>query len=86
LEKELLVTLEGYPQAVTQACLEQDPSHLANYLYTLAKSFNSFYTQHSVLNAESEEKKNLRLKLSAFTSLVISKGMRLLGIEVPERM
>jgi arginyl-tRNA synthetase len=86
LEKELLVILENYPQAVKQACVEQDPSQIANYLYTLAKSFNSFYTQHSVLNAESEEKKNLRLKLSAFTALVLSKGMHLLGIEAPERM
>ena len=86
LEKELLVTLESYPQAVKQASAEQDPSHLANYLYNLAKTFNSFYTQHSVLNAESEEKKNLRLKLSSFTAMVLSKGMGLLGIEVPERM
>jgi arginyl-tRNA synthetase len=86
LEKELLVNLESYPQAVKQACMEQDPSHLANYLYNLAKTFNSFYTQHSVLNAESEEKKNLRLQLSSFTALVLSKGMGLLGIEVPERM
>ena len=86
MEKELLVTLESYPQAVKQACVEQDPSHLANYLYNLAKTFNSFYAQHSVLNAESEEKKNLRLKLSAFTAIVLSKGMGLLGIEVPERM
>ena len=86
LEKELLVTIETYPMVVQQACTEQDPSHLANYLYTLAKCFNSFYTQHSVLNAETEEKKDLRIKLSSFTAMVISNGMHLLGIEVPERM
>jgi arginyl-tRNA synthetase len=86
LEKELLVTIESYPMVVQQACAEQDPSHLANYLYTLAKSFNSFYTQHSVLNADTEEKKDLRIQLSSFTALVISNGMHLLGIEAPERM
>jgi arginyl-tRNA synthetase len=86
LEKELLVVLESYPQVIQQACTEQDPSHLANYLYTIAKTFNSFYTQHSVLSAENEEKKQLRLKLSSFIALVLSSGMRLLGIEVPERM
>ena len=86
LEKELLVILESYPQTVQQSCIEQDPSHLANYIYNVAKVYNSFYNQHSVLNAESEEKKQLRLKLCSFTALVISNGMHLLGIEVPERM
>jgi arginyl-tRNA synthetase len=86
LEKELLVALENYPLAVQQSCLEQDPSHLANYLYNVAKVYNSFYSQHSVLHAESENKKLLRLQLCSFTALVISNGMNLLGIEVPERM
>jgi arginyl-tRNA synthetase len=62
LEKELLILLESYPQVIQQACTEQDPSHVANYVYGIAKTFNSFYTQHSVLNAENEEKKNLELK------------------------
>ncbi len=86
LEKELLILLESYPQVIQQACTEQDPSHVANYVYGIAKTFNSFYTQHSVLNAENEEKKNLRIKLCAFTAQVLSGGMHLLGIEVPERM
>jgi arginyl-tRNA synthetase len=86
LEKALLVLLENYPQTVQQSCMEQDPSHLANYLYNIAKVYNSFYSQHSVLNAESEDKKQLRLKLCSFTALVISNGMHLLGIKVPERM
>lgn len=86
LEKELLVELENYPVVLEQACAEHDPSHLANYIYTIAKTYNSFYTEHSVLSAETEEKKQLRLLLCEFTALVISSGMQLLGIRVPEQM
>ncbi len=86
LEKELLIELESYPTVIEQACTELDPSHLANYVYNIAKTFNSFYTEHSVMNAESEEKKQLRLLICEFTAHVISSGMSLLGIHVPERM
>ena len=48
--------------------------------------FNSFYAEHSVSNAETPEKLNLRIKLSLMTSLVIKSGLQLLGIGVPERM
>ncbi|MFN5648402.1 MAG: DALR anticodon-binding domain-containing protein, partial [Sphingobacteriales bacterium] len=50
------------------------------------KTYNSFYTEHSVTNAESEEKKALRLQLSLLTANVVKSGMALLGIRVPERM
>jgi arginyl-tRNA synthetase len=59
---------------------------IAIYVFTLAKTFNSFYTEHSVMNAESADKKQLRLQLCEMTSNVISAGMHLLGIKVPERM
>ncbi len=86
LEKELLVELENYPVVLEQACAEHDPSHLANYIYNIAKTYNTFYSEHSVLNAETTEKKQLRLLLCEFTALVISSGMQLLGIKVPEQM
>jgi arginyl-tRNA synthetase len=54
--------------------------------YEVAKTFSSFYTEHSVLSAETEEKKQLRLKISELTANVISSAMALLGIKVPERM
>ena len=69
-----------------QAAEEHNPSLIAIYAYNLAKTFNSFYTEHSVTNAESEEKKQLRLKLCLFTANVIKSVMSLLGIKVPERM
>ncbi len=86
LEKELLVSLEQYPTVIEQAGLEMNPSLLAIYVFTLAKAFNSFYTEHSIANAENEEKKQLRLMISQMTANVISNGMQLLGIAVPERM
>ncbi|HNK29714.1 MAG TPA: arginine--tRNA ligase [Ferruginibacter sp.] len=86
LEKELIIAAEQYPLMLEQACAEQNPSVIANYVFQLAKTFNSFYTEHSIANAESEEKKQLRLQLAIFTANIIQSGMQLLGIRVPERM
>ena len=86
LEKSLIVKLEQYSTIVEQAAAEHNPSVLAIYAFELAKTFNTFYTEHSVMNAESDEKKQLRLKLSEMTANVISSAMGLLGIKVPERM
>jgi arginyl-tRNA synthetase len=86
LEKALIVKLEQYSTIVEQAASEHNPSVLAIYAFELAKMFNAFYTEHSVMNAESEEKKQLRLKLSEMTANVIASAMGLLGIKVPERM
>lgn len=86
LEKELIVLLEQYPVMLDQAIAEHNPSVIAIYVFNLAKSFNTFYTEHSVLNAETETKKQLRLQLSSLTAHVIASGMSLLGIKVPERM
>jgi arginyl-tRNA synthetase len=86
LEKELIITLEQFPAIIEEAATEHDPSKIAIYVFNLAKIFNSFYTEHSIANAESEEKKMLRLQLAQLTANTIKKGMYLLGIDVPERM
>ncbi|HNL58796.1 MAG TPA: arginine--tRNA ligase [Chitinophagaceae bacterium] len=86
LEKELIVLLEQYPVMLDQAIAEHNPSAIAIYVFNLAKSFNTFYTEHLVLNAETETKKQFRLQLSSLTAHVIASGMSLLGIKVPERM
>ena len=86
LEKELIILLEQYPTTIEQAVVEHNPSIIAIYIFNVAKLFNSFYTEHSVMKAESEEKKQLRLQIAAMTANVISSGMSLLGIKVPERM
>lgn len=86
LEKELLLLLEQYGDVVQQAAQEHNPSAIANYVYAVAKTFNSFYTVHSVMRAETETKKQLRLQICQLTANTIKSGMHLLGIRVPERM
>jgi arginyl-tRNA synthetase len=85
-EKEVIVVAEQYGSIIEQAAQEHNPSVIANYIFHLAKTFNSFYSELSVANAESETKKQLRLKMSLFTANVIKSGMHLMGIAVPERM
>lgn len=86
LEKELLILLEQYEGLLEEACTSQDPSVIANYVYLVAKTFNSFYTEHSIVQAETPGKKQLRLRITQMTGNVIKSGMKLLGITVPERM
>lgn len=86
LERKLIILLEQYSAVVHQAREEHNPSVIAIYVFTLAKTFNTFYTEHSVMNAESDEKKQLRLQICEMTANVIALGMGLLGIRVPERM
>lgn len=86
LEKDLVIAIEQYPGVLEQAVEEHNPSLIAIYVFSLAKTYNSFVTEHKILTAESEEKKQLRLQLSQMTANVIASGMGLLGIRVPERM
>jgi arginyl-tRNA synthetase len=86
LEKEMLVLAEQYPTIVEQAAAEYNPSVIANYVFHLAQTFNSFYSVHSVTQAESDTKKQLRLCIVSLTATIIKSGMQLMGIGVPERM
>ena len=78
--------LDGYPQIIEASAKEHSPAQIANYIYDLAKMYNKFYHEETILKAEDETVKSFRLQLSAATANVIKKGMRLLGIEVPEKM
>ncbi|MFT4152737.1 arginine--tRNA ligase [Parafilimonas sp.] len=86
LEKEIIIQLEQFPATIEEAAVLYDPSKIALYVFNLAKTFNSFYTEHSIANAESEEKKTLRITLAQLTAQTIQTGMHLMGIKVPERM
>jgi len=86
MEKELLVHCELFGQTLLQAGQSHDPSTLSMYLFQLAQMFNSFYAALSISNAESEEKKQLRLKISSLVATILKSGMQLLGINVPEKM
>ena len=85
-EKELLLLAEQFEQILKQAADSLDPSTIAIYLFQLAQSFNSFYASLSIVNAENEEKKQLRLKIASLVATILSSGMLLLGINVPEKM
>jgi len=86
VEKDLIIQLEQYPAVLTEAANDYSPAVIANYVYELAKLYNRFYHEETILKAEEEEVKQFRLQLSAATADKISKSMNLLGIEVPERM
>ena len=86
VEKDLIVQLEQYPTILTEAAQAYSPAVIANYVYELAKLYNKFYHEESILKAEEEEVKQFRLQLSFISAGIIQKAMQLLGIEVPERM
>ncbi|NTW25999.1 MAG: arginine--tRNA ligase [Lentimicrobium sp.] len=85
-ETDLLILLYQFPQAVEQAAAELSPSVVANYLFEVAREFNQFYHELSILKEENPDSRSLRLALSMLTSSVLKNGMQLLGIEVPEKM
>ncbi|HCQ14611.1 MAG TPA: arginine--tRNA ligase, partial [Cryomorphaceae bacterium] len=85
-ERNIVKYLVLYPQMVQQAATEQSPSVIANYVYDLVKFYNAFYQQQPILTDENETAIAFRLKLSECTARVVKSGMKLLGIEVPERM
>jgi arginyl-tRNA synthetase len=85
-ETDLLILLYQFPQAVEQAALELSPSVVANYLFEVAREYNQFYHELSILKEENPDSRSLRLALSLLTSSVLNNGMQLLGIEVPEKM
>ena len=86
LEKALAMQLAHFSAEVNEAAEVLDPSKLAIYAFNLAKLFNSFYAELSIANAESEEKKNLRIQLGILTAATLKQAMQVLGIEVPEQM
>ena len=86
LEKDLIVNLAKYPDVIAASAREYSPAHIANYVFELAKLFNKFYHEESILKAEDLDVRNFRLDLSAATASTINKGMKLLGIQVPDRM
>lgn len=86
LERSMLLQMEQFPAVVEGAASSMNPSIICNYTFRLAQTFNSFYDKHSIVRAETEEKKHLRLIIAASASQVLRKGMALLGIDVPEKM
>ena len=85
-EVELIKALAEYPAVVRTAGEQFAPSVIAAYAYDLAKQFNGYYHDHSILKEENTAVRSLRLKLAQEVARVIRSAMALLGINVPERM
>ncbi len=85
-ETELIQKMNEYGGVVEQAGKDYSPSGIANYCYELTKEFNQFYHDYSILGADNDKEKTVRLVLAANVAKTIKNGMDLLGIEVPERM
>ena len=85
-EIELIQKLNEFGAAVEQAGKDYSPSGIANYCYELTKAFNQFYHDYSILGADTENEKVVRLVLAQNVGKTLKNGLALLGIEVPERM
>ncbi len=85
-ETSLIQHLADFPQVVAEAGRTYSPALIANYVYELVKEYNQFYHDYSILNEPDAAVRSLRLALSKNVASVVKKGMRLLSIEVPERM
>ena len=86
-ELDMILLLSKYPLELTEAAKAHSPATLANYLYEVAKMFNKFYHEiPPIVKEEDEDLKQHRLNLSAVTAGILKSGMKLLGIEVPEKM
>ncbi len=82
----LIKSLADFPNAVASAGENFAPSIIASYAYDLAKTFNGYYHDHSILREEDGQKRAMRLMLAAEVARILNKAMKLLGIDVPQRM
>ena len=85
-EAELIQKIADFRNVVADAGRKYSPAVIAKYCFELAKEYNQFYHDFSILKEEDEAKRNLRLRLSDVTARTLKSGLALLGIEVPERM
>ncbi len=86
IEQELIIAIGDFSATIKEAGENYSPALIANYVYELAKTYNSFYQSISIFKEEDENKKQVRIALSYQVGEVIKSGMKLLGINVPDRM
>ncbi|MCS7074602.1 MAG: arginine--tRNA ligase, partial [Bacteroidia bacterium] len=85
-ERILLKTLLKYPLILEATARRMDPAMLAQYLYDVAKSLNRFWHDVPVLKSDSPERTFLRIEICKLTLIILQDGMKILGIQIPERM
>ena len=85
-ESVIIQKLADFPTVVKESGDNYSPALIANYCYDLAKEYNQFYHDYSILKEEKENVRNLRLALSKEVGVVLKRAAGLLGMEMPERM
>ena len=85
-EKMLLVNIYNWPSVLEQAAINRSPAMIANYVYDLAKDFNQFYQECSILKEQNTQRREFRLQLADMTAKLIRNASGLLGISMPEKM
>ncbi len=85
-EKELIMQLSNFKDVVEKAAETLSPAQVANYVYDLVKTYNSFYQNNPVMTLEDENAKQFKLQISDLTAKTIKKSLNLLGISVVNRM
>ena len=85
-ELQLIKSISQFPVAVKEAGENYSPALIANYVYELVKEFNQFYHEFPIIIEENADVRNLRLVIAETVGQTIKTGMKLLGIDVPERM
>ncbi|MDY5968475.1 MAG: arginine--tRNA ligase [Bacteroidales bacterium] len=85
-EKEVLRLIHDMPSTIAQAAAAYSPAQIANYAYSVAKAFNSFYQDTPILKCENDNLRSFRVALCSAVAQVLKNTMNILGIEVPERM
>ena len=85
-ELEVIKSISNFPKVIMESSRELSPYLLANYLYSLVKSYNAFYQDYPIISEENISNKNFRIELSRLTLKIIESGMKLLGVNMPDRM
>ncbi len=86
IEIEIIQHILDFPSVINKAGSDFTPAVIANYSYELVKLYNSFYQSVSILKEENQNLQDFRILLSKSVGEIIEKGMKLLGVNVPERM
>jgi arginyl-tRNA synthetase len=85
-ERDVILHLNEFPVKLINAAEEYSPAIITQYIYDLAKEYNRFYAEVSIFNEDNETALKFRILMSKLVAEVINRGMKLLGIKVPDRM
>jgi len=85
-EESILRTIRKLPEVIKQSAISFSPNMICNFAFGLAQKYNIFYEKHSILEAETKEKKEFRLALTKATRQILKNSLELLGISIPQKM